>query len=141
MTKLLFTLSVIMVLSGCGTNGQETESRENPPTLTQTHFNEEIPSDEDMIIGARNQITLNLEDQLEDKEYYSKEEAKLLVEKHLNRQKNDSSTISFEGFKDNHYLFRVYDLVHFNNKPEKLTRGWYRVSPESGKISAVKKDS
>ncbi|MGM0838873.1 MAG: hypothetical protein ACQEV7_22275 [Bacillota bacterium] len=137
MRILFYLFTVLIMASGCGIQGGNNEAEGNSPTLTETQHTGEVPSDEEMLIGARNQFPSAAENMNSEKRFYSQEEAKLLVKKHL--QLNNAESITFEGFKDDHYLFHVYDLVHFNNQPEKMTRGWYKVDPESGKVSLEKK--
>lgn len=139
MRVLFFLFTVLVMASGCGIQDGNNEAGGNSPTLTDTEHTGEVPSNEEMLIGARNQFPSAAENMNSEKSFYSKEDAKLLVKKHLQLNKNESMSVTFEGFKDDHYLFHVYDLVHFNNQPEKMTRGWYKVNPESGKVTLEKK--
>ncbi|WP_139364913.1 hypothetical protein [Sutcliffiella halmapala] len=137
MKKLLFLFATLLFINGCGIQKQANEPG-FPPAMTETQYDGEVPSDEDMIIGAKNQIRLKVGNENQQDGYYSEAEAKQLVKNHLKLQNSESVIISFEGFDNKDYLFHVYALVHFNNKPEKLTRGWYKVNPQSGKITTTK---
>lgn len=132
MKKLLFLVAAILILNGCNMQKQKDEPG-FPPAMTEKPADGEIPSDEDMIIGAKNQIRLDLEPTNLNSDIYSKEEAAQLLKNHLQRPNDDSLSISYEGFRIDHYLFQVE-----SNQQEKAHRERYSVNPKSGHVTLIK---
>lgn len=134
----LLLLTVIVLASGCGMQEDNNRAGGNDSTLTDTEHPGEMPSNEEMLIGARNQVPSTVEKINSEKHFYSKEDAKQLVRKHLKLQDTEGVSVTFEGFKEDFYLFHVSEMVHFNNQPEKMSRGWYVVDPTSGEVTLEK---
>jgi hypothetical protein len=134
----LFIAFLVIIISAAGCANQQ-QQPEKGPTISQTRNEPGLPSDEELIRDARNEVIINVENINRKNTYVSQEQAKSLETKHLHLKTSDSTSVNFERYEGDYYLFHVTDLVHFNIQPEHMSRGWYKVNPNTGEVLLYKK--
>ncbi|TYS70905.1 hypothetical protein FZC76_03130 [Sutcliffiella horikoshii] len=136
--KTMFIALVIVLLCAC-TNQNEKENAKGP-TITEERKQPGLMSNDQLIRDSRNEVLINLDNGESNNEVnISKQEAKSSVIEYLELTRHDSTNITYEGTNGDYYLFHASDLVYFNNQPEKLSRGWYKVHRSTGEVSLWKK--
>lgn len=125
----------------CGCANQSEEENAKGPTITEERKQPGLMSNDELIRDSRNEVVINGDKNKDNNGQVniSKQEAKSSVMEYLNLTRNDSTSVTYEGISGNFYLFHVSDLVHFNNQPEKMSRGWYQVNRTTGEVSLWKK--
>ncbi len=134
--KVLGLLIMVIIIGGC--SNQNNMENTKGPSIMEARKDPGRLSNDELIRDARNEAMIQVENPKAGK-ISSKEEAKLKVMDHLNLTEHDSTSVSFEGMQGKYYVFHAHDLVHFNNHPEKLSRGWYKVNRNTGEVSSWKK--
>lgn len=134
--KILVALLLVVIIGGC--NNQENIENTKGPTIMEARKEPGRLSNDEWIRDARNEAMIQVENPQADR-VSSKEEAKAKVMDHLKLTDHDSTSVSFEGMQGDYYVFHASDLVHFNNHPERLSRGWYKVNRSTGEVSTWKK--
>ena len=132
-TKLASSFLIVLILLWC-TACAPTADRGGPDAVTNTMYDGQRPTNNEVIIGAKNHAKIDMEDKINPKSFYTKEEGKELVRKHINLQPTTDSKITFEGLDGKLYVYHVYDEIKTNNETNKLTRGWYTVNPNNGEV-------
>ncbi|KPB03405.1 hypothetical protein [Bacillus sp. CHD6a] len=137
--KTMFISFAMLLLCAC-TNQYEQENAKGP-TITEERKQPGLMSNDQLIRDSRNEVLINVDNARNNTKqgYISKQEAKSSVMEYLELTRHDSTTIKFEGTNGDFYLFHASDLVYFNNQPEKLSRGWYKVNRSTGEVSLWKK--
>lgn len=137
--KLVIIPLVFVLLCGCA-NQTEEESLKGP-TITEERNQPGLMSNDQLIRDSRNEVLINVENRNGNNEHVkiSKQEARSSLMEYLELTRHDSTDVAYEGIDGEFYLFHVSDLVHFNNQPEKLSRGWYKVNRNTGEVSLWKK--
>ncbi|KMJ58336.1 hypothetical protein AB685_10560 [Bacillus sp. LL01] len=135
--KFLPVLFLIVAIVGCG-NQNEIENTKGP-SIMEARKEPGRLSSEELLRDARNEAMIQVENPPTEA-ISSKEQAKSKVMDHLDLTEHDSTSVSFEGMQGKYYVFHVSNLVHFNNQPEKLSRGWYRVNRNTGEVSPWEED-
>lgn len=133
--KVLVALLLVVIIGGC--SNQNNVENTKGPSIMEARKDPGRLSNDELIRDARNEAMIQVENPPTG-EISSKEEAKSKVMKYLNITEHDSTSVSFEGMQDDDYVFHVSDLVHFNNHPENMSRGWYKVNRNTGKVSSWK---
>ncbi len=134
MSKYLIAVLIVTLLLGGCSNQNGMENTKGPSIMEARKDSGRLSSDE-LIRDARNDAMINVEE-TPARKIASKEEAKSRVMDYLDLKEHDSTSVSFEGMEGNFYVFHATDLVHFNNHPENLSRGWYKVNRNTGKVSS-----
>lgn len=131
--RLSVGIGILFILFLC-TSCSPQADRGGPDAVTNTMYDGQRPTNNEVIIGAKNHAKIDLEDKINPKSFYTKEEGKELVRKHINLQPTTESKITFEGLDGKLYVYHVYDNITVNNETNKLTRGWYTVNPNNGEV-------
>ncbi|NMH73214.1 hypothetical protein HF078_09030 [Bacillus sp. RO2] len=137
--KTMFIPLVIVLLCACtNQNGKENVKG---PTITEERKQPGLMSNDELIRDSRNEVLINVDNARDNNNQanISKQEAKSSVMEYLELTRHDSTNLTYEGTNGDYYLFHASDLVYFNNQPEKLSRGWYKVNRLTGEVSLWKK--
>ncbi|MGD6775705.1 hypothetical protein [Sutcliffiella horikoshii] len=140
MHQKLLIIPLVFVLS-CGCANQREEESAKGPTITEERKQPGLMSNDELIRDSRNEALINVNNTNGDNDQrkISRQEARSSLMKYLELTRHDSTDVAYEGIDGEFYLFHVSDLVHFNNQPEKLSRGWYKVNRNTGEVSLWKK--
>ncbi|WP_404449608.1 hypothetical protein LG307_08010 [Sutcliffiella horikoshii] len=139
--QLKHLLIPLLFVFFCGCANQSEEENAKGPTITEERKQPGLMSNDELIRDSRNEVLINVDKTNGDNDEVkiSRQEAKSSLMEYLELNRHDSTDVTYEGISGDFYLFHVSDLVHFNNQPEKMSRGWYQVNRTTGEVSLRKK--